>query len=330
MKLTLIFLAAALLARTGQAETPLDIANRGAGLFAAGDYVEAESCYRRALDLWPAGAEAAHGRAIVLGNLGNLLRTTGRFPEAEAALTQALGQLKAIGAPAVPNAGFVLDDLAVLYRIKGDLARAESSALAAASMVSDEEKPANRLVLASVFIEQGRSEEAEPLLRGIVDSDDARAACTANLGLAAAALSQGHFTQGEDYARRALALAQRSLPPNHPAIAMARNTLAQACRSQGRYLEAERAYREAIGIWEAAFGPDHPDLAKGLLGLAALYHERQRDAGAESLYRRAIRILDRSFGANGPQAMAARAELAGVLRGERRFTEAATLLAGSK
>jgi len=330
MKLTLAYLATAILASAGASDTPLDMANRGANLYAAANYTDAESFYRRALAAWPRQEAAARGRAIVLNNLGELLRITGRYAEAELTINQALEISEAIGGPALAEAGAELDNLAVVYRTLGDLVKAEAFALLAAPMVNDSEMSANRLLLASIYVEERRFQDAEPLLLEAAASGDARTALTADIVLATTALAQDNLAQGEAYARRALDLAQRTLPPNHPAIAMALNDLAQACRSQGRYLEAEKRYREAIALWESTLGPKHPDLAKGLLGLAALYHERQRDGGAETLYRRAIRILEQAFGDTAPQVLSARAELAGVLRAEHRPAEASKLAGGTR
>ena len=319
-----------MLAWAGVSESPLEMANRGVRLYAAANYPEAEALYRRALDEWPREAAAIHGRAIVLSNLGILLGDTGRYTEAVAALHEALGQLEAVGPVARREMAAALDDLAVIYRTRGDLAQAESYALRAAEIVDDAERPANRLVLATIYAGQGRFSEAEPLLLTLAASADAHTAITAHIILASAAIEQGKFVEGAEHARQALELAGRALPENHPAIAMALNDLAQACRAQGQYLEAEKRYREAIAIWETTFGPDHPDLAKGLLGLAGLYHERQRDAGAETLYRRAIRILERAFGDDAPQVLSARSEPASVLRSQRRVTEAESLMRGAR
>jgi tetratricopeptide (TPR) repeat protein len=330
VKLTVVFLTTVMLGSAGASDTPLEMANRGARMYAVANYPEAESLYRRALAAWPQEASAVRGRAIVLNNLGELLRVTGRYDEAELTITQALKLSQSIGGAALANAGTALDNLAVIYRARGDLAKAEAYVLRAGQLVSDAEKPANRLTLASIYVQQGRYQEAQPLLTEIAAASDARTALTANLVLSTAALVQHNFAEGEAHARRALALAPGALPTNHPAIAMALYDLAQACHSQQRYGEAEKRYREAIDMWESTLGPNHPDYANGLLGLAAFYHERQRDAGAETLYRRAIHILAQALGESAAPVLSARAELAGILRGEQRFTEATKVAEGTR
>ena len=328
MRFTFALLAAAVMAAGGGGggtETALDMANRGAQLFADANYGEAEVLYRRALEAWPQGEAAVRGKAIVLGNLGTLLRATGRYSEAEPMLQDAVKQLEAVGETANVDTARLLDSLAVLYRNQGDLAKAETYALRAAPMADEGEKPANRQVVASIYLQEKRYSEAEPMLRVDAEGGTGRAAITAYLNLAASDLMQGRSVRAEHDARRALELAGPVLPKSHPAVAMALNDLAQACRMQGQYMEAEQSYREAVAIWEETLGPNHPDLAMGLIGLAGFYHERQRETGAEQLYERALSILERTFGGNDSRVLVARNELADVLRGQRRYTESEKL-----
>lgn len=329
MRLTTIFLAVASLMAADDSETALQMANRGAQLYVRANYGDAEALYRRALEAWPHDAGSARGRAILSGNLGILLRTTGRYSEAEPILLDAIQQLEGMGLAAHPDAARLLDNLAVLYRTQGDSAKAERCAQRAAAMMDDAERPANRQVLGSIYLQQGRYSEATPLLLADSTSADTPTALTAQLNLATAALLQGHFVQGDGYARHALELAQRNLPRNHPAIAVALNDLAQACRFEGQYGEAEQRYREAVAIWEESLGPNHPELANGLMSFAAFLHDRKREIAAEALYRRAIRILEKALGENDPQSLIARIDLADVLRAEGRYSESEKLSRGA-
>jgi tetratricopeptide (TPR) repeat protein len=119
MKLAPIFFAAAAWAAGGGSETALQMANRGARMYASADYGEAEALYRQALEAWPTGGGAPRGRAIVSGNLGTLLCTVGRYDEAERILWGAVKELQGMGSAAYPDAGRLLDTLAVLYRLRG-------------------------------------------------------------------------------------------------------------------------------------------------------------------------------------------------------------------
>jgi len=315
----------------GADSTARDLSSRAADLFNHARYAEAEPLFREALEAWgKLGPEAALQRAIDLRNLGSLLRATGRYAEAEHLLSDAAQQLEEAGAPGLET-GRALYNLAALYRTRGDLAKAESFALRASAIVEKQpdisvpERLSPRLVLSSVYIEQGRFGEAEAILHPMLDSADGPLAAAAYNNLSTIALARGEFKQAESYARQALYFAHLALPKDHPAVAAAWSNLAQASRFEGRYLEAENAYRQAIGIWENALGPSHPDVARGITNLAAFFHERGREAGAEQLYARATAILEQVFGKNDARALSARNELADVLRAERRYSESARL-----
>ena len=72
----------------------------------------------------------------------------------------------------------------------------------------------------------------------------------------------------EPLLKRALALSERSLVANHPAIGRALTNLATTYEKPGR----------ALAIREAAVGPDHPDTAASASNLASLYQAEGRAA----------------------------------------------------
>jgi tetratricopeptide (TPR) repeat protein len=230
--------------------------------------------------------EQALSRAIVKENLGAALTAQGRLSEAEALLVQAFGELKDLTGPGSRQTG----------------------------------QAVNRL--ASVYLGEHRYREAVGLLENMIGAADDVTLVTTYGNLAVAALGLADNAKAEEYARLGLAAADRALPREDVGRAAVLNNLAQACRFTGKYLEAERNYREAIAIWESKLGPAHPDLGRGLMNLAAFYHDRGREAGAEQLYLRAYEILDQS---DPLTALVVRNELADVLRGELRYTEAEKL-----
>jgi Tfp pilus assembly protein PilF len=304
-----------------------DLNNLGVQYYEMARYAEAETLYRLALKAWPAGN--TRDAALTLGNLGSLLRTTGRYSEAESLLSDSLHRLDALGDPL--SAGRVLDNLAALYRATGSLPKAEAAALRAGELFArspaagEMERTTQALLLASVYIDQHRYDQAEAILRGILGTANPAAVFTVYNDLTTIALARDQFDEAGQDAREALDRARKALPAGHPALATALNNMAQACRFLGRYLDAEKYYRDAIVVWEDVVGPDHPDLARGLMNLAAFYHDRERETGAEDLYERAAAILERTFGKNDPLTLVARNELADVLRAERRFAEAERL-----
>jgi len=292
---------------------------RGLALFGQHQYREAEQAYRASLEAWDRlGNSFAASRSITAANLGTLLWMEGRFSEAEPLLAGQMSQ---------PTAAITL---AAFYQAWGRLNKAEAFAVQADTVLRTlpdrtEERLANRRVLASILLSEGRYEEGEASMRSLLADLPPRSAVAAYNDLAVAETSQRHLGEAETLAARALELARQTFAPDHPLAAVSLNNLAQTQRFQGLYLEAEKNYREAIEIWRRALGPQHPDLAKGLMNLAAFYHERGREAGAEDLYRQAAPILDRAYGKGNPVTLVAWNELGEVLRAEHRYSESEKL-----
>ena len=61
--------------------------------------------------------------------------------------------------------------------------------------------------------------------------------------------------------KRALAIREKALGPDHPDVAVSLNNLAGLYAYQGRYADAEPLFKRALAIREKALGPDHPDVA---------------------------------------------------------------------
>jgi len=325
------FMFAAAVTQGHDPQTAKEISDRARELYDSSQYTEAEPLFRQALEAWRRlGPEGCRNRAIDLRNLGALLRATGRYGEAEPLLLESLHELQAADDQTV-EVERALYNLAALYRGKGDLSQAELYARDAVTLVESRpeaptaEKRGPGLVLASIYLDEGRVREAESLFRGALPGADGALAVAAYNGLSASALLQGDYAAAEESARQAVYFARLALPAGHPALAAAWNNLAQACRLQSKYLEAESGYRQAIRAWEATLGPSHPLLAQGLMNFGAFYHERGRETGAEALYLRAAGILEQAFGKDDPRTLEARNELAEVLRAERRYTESEKL-----
>jgi tetratricopeptide (TPR) repeat protein len=106
--------------------------------------------------------------------------------------------------------------------------------------------------------------------------------------------------EAEPLYRRALAIDERSLGPDHPKVATDLNNLAKLLRDTNRLDQAEPLYRRALAIGERSLGPDHPSVAIDLNNLARLLQATNRLGEAEPLYRRALAIVKRSYGPAHP------------------------------
>src|SRR5271157_4022238 len=110
----------------------------------------------------------------------------------------------------------------------------------------------------------------------------------------------GDYAGAEPLYRRALAIDEKALGPEHPAVATNLNNLAALLHTKGDYAGAEPLHRRALAIDEKALGPDHPGVATDLNNLALLLYDKGDYAGAEPLYRRALAILEKALGLDHP------------------------------
>ena len=85
---------------------------------------------------------------------------------------------------------------------------------------------------------------------------------------------QGRYAEAEPLYKRALAIREKALGPDHPDVAASLNNLAVLYAAQGRYADAEPLYKRSLAIREKVFGPDHSDVALSLNNLAAVRRAR--------------------------------------------------------
>ena len=90
--------------------------------------------------------------------------------------------------------------------------------------------------------------------------------------------------------KRSLAILEKALGPEHPAVATSLNDLAKLYRAQGHYTKAAPLYQRSLVIVEKALGPEHPHFATSLENYAALLRETGRNADASAMEARAKAI----------------------------------------
>jgi tetratricopeptide (TPR) repeat protein len=202
-------------------------------------------------------------RGIALNGLSGVLIYTGRYAEAEAALSEALKLNRKWPNPDNANVGTSLNNFGVLYRLTGQYGKAETAmrqAVAIDEKAVGADNPLtilNTVVLAQVLHVSGKNAAAEPI------------------------------------ARRALAAAEKVLGSerqDHPALAAAQICLAEILRQSGRFAEAEALYRKALANGIKYLGPDHPNVAAVGLLLAKLLHDTGRDQEALDLLHHADEV----------------------------------------
>jgi len=137
--------------------------------------------------------------------------------------------------------------------------------------------------------------------------------------------SQGRYSEAESLFLQVVEIHRRSLPEDHPSLAISLNNLAGLYESQGRYSEAEPLYLQALEIGRRSLPEDHPNLAIRLNNLAALYYCQGRYSEAEPLLLQAVEIDRRSLPQDHPSLAMDLNNLAQLYKSQGRYSEAEPL-----
>jgi tetratricopeptide (TPR) repeat protein len=136
---------------------------------------------------------------------------------------------------------------------------------------------------------------------------------------------RGDYGAAVPLLKRALAILEKALGPDHPDVARCLSNLATIYRNQARYAEAESLFIRALAILERSLGPDHEDVAIPLNSLANVYYDQGRYADAEPMFLRALAISEKALGPDDPAVAHALNNLANVYRDHSRYAEAEPL-----
>ncbi|XYI03998.1 tetratricopeptide repeat protein [Sorangium sp. So ce1128] len=240
------------------------------------------------------------------------LHGQGRFDAALPLAERALAlREKALGSEH-PDVATSLNDLALLYKAKGDHARAEplyQRALRIRENALGREHPHVATSLNNIAVlyhAKGDYARAEPLYQralrireNALGREHPDVANSLN-NLAALYKDKGDYARAEPLYQRALRIREKALRSEHPDVASSINNLAALYRTRGDYARAEPLYQRALRIRENALGIKHPLVATSLNNLAALYHTKGDHARAEPLYQRALRIQEDALGSEHP------------------------------
>src|SRR6516164_5056108 len=143
--------------------------------------------------------------------------------------------------------------------------------------------------------------------------------------LAVELFNSGRYSEAEPIFKRALAIREKTIGPNHPDVAATLSYLASLYHKQGRYADAEPLFKRSLAIQEKVLGPDHPNVATYLNNLAALYYDQGRYADAEPLYKRSLAIREKVLGPDHPSVATSLNNLAELYENQGRYADAEPL-----
>jgi CHAT domain-containing protein/Tfp pilus assembly protein PilF len=136
---------------------------------------------------------------------------------------------------------------------------------------------------------------------------------------------QGRYTEAVLLAEKVVAIREKALGSDHPAVATSLNNLALFYLHQGQYGKAEPLYQRSLDISEKVLGRDHPDVATSLNNLALLYLHQGRYGEAEPLCQRSLAIREKTLGSDHPNVAASLNNLAGLYNTQGQYEKAEPL-----
>ncbi|MDQ3697406.1 MAG: tetratricopeptide repeat protein [Gemmatimonadota bacterium] len=219
--------------------------------------------------------------ASALAARGEQLYREGDHPGAEQALAHALQLRETAGADPL---GLIaaLNALATVHAAQGNIDRAEpllTRALATADRLLGPDHPDVAYFLnnlAHLLFRQRQYERAEPLLRRLLVMKEALGLDHPEVVGVLASLAMVHEGAGRPASarslwRRVLAIREKTLAPDAPAIAHALEHLADTCAIAGDLDEAFTHLERALVVRGRSLGPAHPSLAVVRAKIAGLH-----------------------------------------------------------
>ena len=123
----------------------------------------------------------------------------------------------------------------------------------------------------------------------------------------------------------ALAIREKTLGENHPAVAATLNNLAVLYGKRGKYKDAEPLCKRALEIREKVLGSDHPDVAKQLNNLALLCQNQGKYEEVEKYYQRALSIYESKLGQDDSNVAKTKNNLASAYLKQGKYKDAEIL-----
>ena len=248
-----------------------------------------------------------------LNKLGNALKLSDEYEEAERVLRESLEIRRRVLGEDHPDVAQSLNDLGDILSRLGDYSAAENLfrealALRTRHFGNDHPDTAQSLEdLALSLFDQGDYDSPVPLLRRAVairyavdgDPHPDLAEALNNLGFVLGEL--GELDEAERLYRDSLDMKRRLFTEPHAEIAMSLNNVAFALHDKGEFEEAEAAYREALAMQRQVFGDDHTDVAESLNNLAYLLYDKGNLTGAIERSEESLAIYQSVLGSGHPE-----------------------------
>ena len=242
-------------------------------------------------------------------SLGELMRTTGSFAEAERTFEPLIANLRRMPSPPQEFLAGSLASLATLYLAEYRFDNAESLLRESLDVVS--KSGIAGAVLADTLLDLGQlyrlehdGVRAEPLLRKALaiyeaGCDPRQAAALNELGLLA--IREKKFAVARDYLNRSLRVYQKLSGTAALVPGRVKAALAEAFLGERNVQQARSLIHEALSTEREALGDQHCEYARQLIVAAQVEQAAHRAGEADTYYRQALTIYRRTFSNDQPE-----------------------------
>jgi serine/threonine protein kinase len=234
--------------------------------------------------------------AASLNDLGLVLMTQHKLPDAEKSHEQALAIRRRLLGEENPQTATSLNDLAAVYRDQGKLTQAEAMAQKALRV--------RQKLWGDEHLEVADSLRNLSIIFG----------------------SQGRWREAKQTAEKVLSMRRNVLGPEHPFIPSAIEDVAWAASGLEQFDEAQKLDAEALVIRHKVFGDAHPDVARNLNALGQLLGNRNELPAADGVLKATLSIQRKIVGEDDQATVETLHALGSVLASEGKNAEAESVL----
>jgi serine/threonine-protein kinase len=308
-----------------------------AGLFLDGDgplnaSLTAEGLLDRGMQSAKALDSEPEEQAEFLLTLGRSYQGLGRYPKAEAALSQSLAILTHLHGPESPQAAEVISQQADLRSAQGKPREALALAQRALAIQQRTLPPGDKVILesqttiAELWTELGDYQKPVPLLEEVIRQETGKPALLNDLSNALNNLSivenyLGHTQRSLELQEQTMAIDRKIEGPRHADIGMHLITLSSGHTQLGQYALAEAEAREAVSILKEKLPPGHHDTAAAESRLGIVLMDESRWPEAQASLEEALRTFTAEPERSRSEAMALWA-LGAAYEGEGKLPQA--------
>jgi tetratricopeptide (TPR) repeat protein len=155
--------------------------------------------------------------------------------------------------------------------------------------------------LGLVLLKMGQPERAQQVYEILLEQateERAKAPIYHQLGCIKDAI--GDYQKAITFYEKDLEIIQKSLPPNHPRLAMSYNNIGIAYISMGEYSKALSSHEKALEIQQQSLPPNHPALAASYGNIGIAYRNMGEYSKALSSHEKVLEIRQQSLPPNHP------------------------------